>query len=118
MFTLLLFLKMRATESRFASFLKALLAAGASLSHQREFREFLPTLSEHVGEQLEKMELAPKDVEDVFKALLTAFDTCAPSMSTSVRHQQRYSRTWHRFVNVVRPCILLMYSRRILKASS
>jgi len=110
--------KIKSLESKFAVLIKTLLTIGANISNPRDFRQFFVTLADDIGELLEKQELTEKEVSELFVALAGGFDAKVHQvLSPSSRVQGRIEKFWPRFVDVVRQCILHMYTRKILKVS-
>ncbi len=105
--------KLKVIDARFLSLLKVLLTVGATISSQKDFRDFFVSIASEGGEVLGKMELNQRELELLFKATVTSFNAIVTSIATSKRHQERYTKTWQRFIDGVKACVLHMLTKKV-----
>lgn len=93
---------------KFHVIVKALLHIGVGISKSSEFEDILEDLEEKLSDIFFKLQLTESQVDSFFQALVHGFDPLLNTLSIT-RHRQRFSRTWNRFIEGIRQCVIHMY---------
>jgi hypothetical protein len=85
--------------------IKALLKIGAGISKSKEFEDIFDDLADKLADTCLRANLTLKDVDDFFHALNQTFDALLETMNFT-RHRHRFSKTWFRYLEGIRKCLL------------
>jgi hypothetical protein len=96
---------------KFHVFVKTLLHIGAGISKSHEFEDILEDLEEKLADICIKVGLHQKAADNFFRFLVQMFDPLLNTLSIT-RHRQRFSKTWAKFIEGVRLCVLHMHAVR------
>jgi hypothetical protein len=94
--------------SKFQVIVKALLNIGAGISKSKEFEEIFEDLEEKVADTCFRIGLSSEEVNYFFTSLVETFDKLLDTL-TVIRHRQRFTKTWFRYLEGIRLCLLHMY---------
>lgn len=93
---------------KFHVIVKTLLHIGVGISKSSEFEDILEDLEEKLADTFFKLQLSESHVDSFFNALVKMFDPLLNTLSIT-RHRTRFSKTWHRFIEGIRQCVIHMY---------
>jgi len=100
--------KLTNVSSKFNVIVKALLNIGAGISKAKEFEDIFEDLEEKIAETCIKIGLSDKEVNEFFTFLDRTFATLLEKF-VFTRHRDRFIKTWSRFLDAIRKCVLHMY---------
>lgn len=96
--------------SKFQSIVKALLNIGGGISKSKEFEEIFEDLEEKVADTLYSIGLSKQEVDEFYTLMIQTFEPLLDTL-TFTRHRQRFTKTWFRYLEGIRLCLLHMYDK-------